>query len=111
MTRYQAVTLSTHCTLYKQQICAIFFLFSALEAEIMLSFGHSWPFFFLLKRLYNTITIKAEAHDALLIIVIKERTTITVGVTADSAVTPTVIVALFDSEGTAFVLNLSTIYA
>ena len=35
-------------------------------------------------------------------------TTITVGVTADSAVTPTVIVALFDSE---FVLNLSTIYA
>ena len=108
MTRYQAVTLSTHCTLYKQQICAIFFLFSALEAEIMLSFGHSWPVFFLLKRLYNTITIKAEVHDALLI---KERTTITVGVTADSAVTPTVIVALFDSEGTVFVLNLSTIYA
>ena len=71
----------------------------------MLSFGHSWPFFFLLKRLYNTITIQAEAHDALLI---KERTTKTVGVTADSAVTPTVIVALFDSE---FVLNLSTIYA
>ena len=107
MTRYQAVTLSTHCTLYKQQICAIF-LFSALEAEIMLSFGHSWPFFFLLKRLYNTITIKAVAHDALLI---KERTTVTLGVTADSAVTPTVIVALFDSEGIALVLNLSTIYA
>ena len=107
MTRYQAVTLSTHCTLYKQWICAIF-LFSALEAEIMFSFGHSWPFFFLLKRLYNTITIKAEAHDALLI---KERTKITVGVTADSAVTLTVIVALFDSEGIALVLNLSTIYA
>ena len=105
MTRYQAVTLSTHCTLYKQQICAIFFLFSALEAEIILSFGHSW---FLLKRLYNTITIKAVAHDALLI---KERTTLTVGVTADSAVTPTVIVALFDSEDIALVLNLSTIYA
>ena len=30
---------------------------------------------------------------------------------ADSAVTPTVIVALFDSEGIALVLNLSTIYA
>ena len=74
----------------------------------MLSFGHLWPFFFLLKRLYNTITIKAVAHhDALLI---KERTTITVGVTADSAVTPTVIISLFDSEGIALVLNLSTIY-
>ena len=108
MTRYQAVTPSTHCTLYKQQICAIFFLFSALETEIMSSFGHSWPFFFLLKRLYNTITIKAVAHDALLI---KERTTITVGVIADSAVTPTVILALFDSEVIALVLNLSTVYA
>ena len=105
MTRYQAVTPSTHYTLYRQQICAIFFLFSALEAEIMLSFGHSWPFFFLLKRLYNTITIKAVAHDALLI---KERTTITVGVTADSAVTPTVIISLFFDS---LVLNLSTIYA
>ena len=38
-------------------------------------------------------------------------TTITVGVTADSAVTPTVIISLFDSEGIALVLNLSTIYA
>ena len=64
-TRYQAVTLSTHCTLYRQQICAIFFLFSALEAEIIMSLGHSWPFFFLLKRLY-TITIKAWMHDVLL---------------------------------------------
>ena len=52
-TGYQAVTLSTHCTLYRQQICAILILFefSALEAEIILSFGHSWPFFFLLMRL------------------------------------------------------------
>ena len=44
--RYQAVTLSTHCTLWATDL----FLFSALEAEIILSFGHSWPFFFLLKR-------------------------------------------------------------
>ena len=64
----------------------ILFEFSALEAEIILSFGHSWPFFFLLMRLY-TITIKAGVHDVLLI---KERPTITFGVTADSAVTPTV---------------------
>ena len=40
-TRYQAVTLSTHCTLYRQQICAIIFLFSTLGAEIFLSCGHS----------------------------------------------------------------------
>ena len=33
-TRYQAVTLSTHYNLYRQQICAISFLFSASEAEI-----------------------------------------------------------------------------
>ena len=71
-TRYQAVTLSTHCTLYRQQICAILILFSALEVEIILSLGHSWPLFFLLKRLY-TITIKAGARDPLLI---KERPTI-----------------------------------
>ena len=72
MTRYQRVTLrSTHCTLYRQQIGAIVFLFSALEAEVILSFGHLWPFF-LLKRFYKTITIKAEARDALLI---KERAT------------------------------------
>ena len=30
-------------TLYRQQICAIFFLFSVLGAEIILSFVHSWP--------------------------------------------------------------------
>ena len=27
MTRYNVVTLSTHCTLYRQQICAIFFIY------------------------------------------------------------------------------------
>ena len=74
-TRYQAVTLSTHWNLYRQQICAILFLLSPLGAEIILSLGHAWPFFFILKRLY---TIKAVAHDA----------TITVGVTAESAVMP-----------------------
>ena len=47
-----------------------------------------------------TITIKTGAHDALLI---KERATITVGVIADSAVTPTVIVALFDSSCAKFI--------
>ena len=39
MTRYQAVTLFTHCNPYWQQICAIIFLVSALEAEIILSYG------------------------------------------------------------------------
>ena len=38
--------------------------------------------------MYNTITIKAEAHD------VKEWAIITVGVTADSTITPTVIVSL-----------------
>ena len=56
------VTLSTHFNLYRQQCSAIFFIFSALEAEIIVSLGHSWPFFLLLKRLY-TITIKAGALD------------------------------------------------
>ena len=39
----QTVTLSTHCTLYRQRIFVIFFLLSALEAEIMLSFGLLLP--------------------------------------------------------------------
>ena len=51
------------------------------------------------------------SHPCVIISMIKERTTITVGVIADSAVTPTVIVALFDSEVIALVLNLSRIYA
>ena len=50
-----------------------------------MSLGHSWPFFFLLKRLF-TITINYSRTE--------QRATITVGVTADSAVTPTVIVVI-----------------
>ena len=83
----RCITLSTHCNLYRQQICAIFFLFSALEAEIIMSLGLSWPFFFLLKRLF-TITINYSRTERMM----RRRATITVGVTADSAVTPTVIV-------------------
>ena len=64
-TRYQAVTLSTHCNLYRQQICAIFFLFSALETEIIMSLGLSWPFFFLLKRLF-TITINYSRTERMM---------------------------------------------
>ena len=41
--------------------------------------------------LCTLVTIKAEVHDVLLI---KERPRITFGVTADSAVTPTVIVVI-----------------
>ena len=65
-------------------------LFSALEAEIILSLGHSWPFFFLLKRLF-TITINYSRTERMMH---RERYTITVGVNADSAVTPTVIVVI-----------------
>ena len=62
--RYQAVTLSNHLNLYRQQICALFFLFSALgEEKIIMGLGPLRPFFFLLKRLY-TVTIKAGLHDA-----------------------------------------------
>ena len=64
MTRYQAVTLSTHCNLYRQQICAIFFLFTALEAEIIMSLALSWPFF-LLKRLF-TITINYSRTERMM---------------------------------------------
>ena len=47
MSRYQVVTLCTHCILYRQQICAIFFLFSTLGAKIILRFGNSClPSFF-----------------------------------------------------------------
>ena len=56
-----------------------------------MSLGHSWPFFFLLKRLYKTILYYIEAGTT------DQRVTATIamGVTADSAVTPTVIVTLF----------------
>ena len=64
-TRYQAVTLSTQCALYRQQICAIFFLFSALGAEVILSLGLSWPFFFHLKRLF-TITINYSRTERMM---------------------------------------------
>ena len=61
----RCITLSTPCTLYRQQICAIFFLFSALEAEIIMSLGLSWPFFFLLKRLF-TITINYSRTERMM---------------------------------------------
>ena len=60
MTRYQAVTVFSHCTLYRQQIRAIFFLFSALGAEMILSFGYSWLFFFCAH--HNTLCY-AHMHD------------------------------------------------
>ena len=63
--RVQTITLSTHRNLYRQQICAIFFLFSALEAEIIISLGLSWPFFFLLKRLF-TITINYSRTECMM---------------------------------------------
>ena len=51
-----------------------------------MSLGLSWPFFFLLKRLF-TITINYSRTERMM-----RRATITVGMTADSAVTPAVIV-------------------
>ena len=52
-----------------------------------MSLGLSWPFFFLLKRLF-TITINYSRTERMM----PDRATITVGMTTDSAVTPTVIV-------------------
>ena len=52
-----------------------------------MSLGLSWPFFFLLKRLFTT-TINYSRTERMM----RKRATITVGMTADSAVTPTVIV-------------------
>ena len=55
-----------------------------------MSLGLSWPFFFLLKRLF-TITINYSRTECMMR---REGATITVGVTADSVVTSTVIVVI-----------------
>ena len=54
-----------------------------------MSLGLSWPFFFLLKRLF-TITINKNRTEHMMC---REGYN-TVGVTADSAVTPTVIIVI-----------------